>query len=71
MSQDPHVEQAEKIASTALSRLRDDHVAPVPVNYAVWYGYYEKGNSFLVAAIDEALKAYIAERKASMPDAFA
>ena len=54
MSQDPHVEQAEKIASAALSRLRDDHVAPVPVNYAVWYGYYEKGNSFLVAAIDEA-----------------
>lgn len=55
MSQDPRVEQAQKIASTALRRLRDDRVAPVPVNYAVWYGYYEKGNSFLVAAIDEAL----------------
>lgn len=55
VSADPRIQQAEKIASAALERLRDDRIAPVPVNYAVWYGYYEKSDRHLVAAVEQAI----------------
>ena len=55
MSKDQRVEQAEKTASATLERLRADHIAPVPVNYAVWYGYFEKTNGPLVAAVEQAI----------------
>ena len=55
MSADPRIEQAEKIASAALGRLREVQLAPVPINYAVWYGYYEKSDGQLVAAVDKAI----------------